>query len=1007
MLLGLAGSDNGYPEYEVYSVTGGYVRRFVNQGDTIRLAETENENVYRLHNTDQDALVTLHPLRLYNSNSPFADEQWMLAAIAEESFLFKSSGDVRAGVIFGSFIATVVGLVVLSVFIRLLTRPLIHIANQLTVIGPNEPVNIKETKTYEIDLLCQTVNQMKDKQSQTEAQLSEERERYLLALESAADTFTEYSIDRDNLTIYYFFGENQQLDTAIVEDFIAMLENICHADDISAVIGFIKQKTAGTITLRARSQYVWFLNPPLTDDGYVWFLVKASYLEAIGEGKIIGTIKDVTAETLYERALVESSRRDVTTGLYNRDYGITAIVERLHGKQVPAVCVFIQLTNFERLELHYGQTYAALILMELCSEFKALTSADDIFVRVSNDSLLLLTSKVSDIDAVKASIRYCVERFTDNTELLLTVAVGSAVNSGGRAADEVMLEAYKDAINITGPVERLPYKDASVEIDIGRQGIVSFTFELFERSLNVHNSINALLPLLGRMFNLRQVIIYNYDADFGVETVACQWSLPGVPCVSEGIEMVSYEELKLFESQLDENGALLYMGEGDGNIFGAEPGDKSCIYCCVMYVNGLNVGRAVYKAAGPDIVWQEQDKQNLFEITKIIAAHLNIEKSNSASRAKSEFLSRVSHEIRTPIAAIIGMTNIAQRNIHDEISLGDSLNKIDYSAKYLLNLINDVLEMSRIESGRLRIEPVRFRLSAFIESIETLLKPPAAAKGVELAVKTAYLHDRLIADEFRLRQVLVNLIGNATKFTNPGGRILLSIEENPGDDAGMFTFSVKDNGIGISAEDVPIIFKAFEQVKTITTVRQGTGLGLSISTNIVAALGGKIELNSTLGEGSDFFFTIKMDYDEQTVTNTEDSESFNYSGYFTGKRVLLVEDNDINVEIAEFILKDAGIETEVASNGQEALKVFDSQPPGYCDVILMDIQMPVMDGLTATRHIRRNLSRPDARTIPIIAMTANAFDEDMKKSVESGMNGHLAKPIDGAKLYETLRKIFS
>jgi signal transduction histidine kinase/CheY-like chemotaxis protein len=668
--------------------------------------------------------------------------------------------------------------------------------------------------------------------------------------------------------------------------------------------------------------------------------------------------------------------------------------------------MFIQLTNFDQLELRYGQTHAALILMEMCKELQALTAVDDIFVRVSNDSLLLLTSDASKIGAIEAAVKNNAERFTDNPEIPLTVAIGSVVYVGECTPDELMIKAYKAALNITAPVARLPYKDVSVEIDIARQGIVSFTFELFERSLNVHSSIRALLSLLGRMFNLRQVLIYNYDADFGVETMASQWGLPGVPYVNENIEKVSYREMLLFESRLDENGTILYTGEGDGRLFGAEPGDKSHIYCCVMYVNGLNVGRVIYKAANPDVTWHEQETQSLFEITKIMAAHLNIEKSNSASRAKSEFLSRVSHEIRTPIAAIIGMTNIARRNIHDEKSLSDNLGKIDYSAKHLLSLINDVLEMSRIESGKLKIEPGPFKMGAFIESIETLLKPPAAEKGITLDIETTCLHDRLIGDEFRLRQVLVNLIGNATKFTNPGGRILLSIQESAGESSGMFTFSVKDNGIGISQEDMPDIFKAFEQVKTVAKVRQGTGLGLSISTNIVAAMGGKLELTSILGEGSDFFFTVKIDYDERQTEDTEGGESLDFSGFFTGKRALLVEDNEINVEIATFILNEAGIETEVAVNGQEALEKFEQRPPGYFDVILMDIQMPVMDGLTATRHIRRNIARPDARSIPIIAMTANAFDEDMKKSVESGMNGHMAKPIDGIKLYETLKEIF-
>jgi signal transduction histidine kinase/GGDEF domain-containing protein/ActR/RegA family two-component response regulator len=996
MLLGLAGRGEGYTEYAVYSVTGAYVRRAVSRGGVIRLSDTDRSNVYRLQNGNQDALVILHPLRLYNSYSPFAGEEWMLAAIAEESFLYKSSEDVRNGVFVGSIVATFVGLAALSVFVRMLTKPLIQIANQLTVIGPNEPLKIENTKTYEIDLLCRTINRMKDKQWHTEAQLSEERERYLLALENAADTFIDYGIKRDNIIINYFSGESQQLNSRVIEKFLTKLYNFIHPDDTAALVEFITQKTGGTILLRINGDYIDYLNPPLLDGGYAWYLLKASYIEAVSEGKIVGTIKDVTAETLNQRALAESSRRDVTTGLYNRACGLEAIAERLHTSQNPMTCFFIQLTNFERLELRYGQTHAALILMELCNEFKALTTADDIFARVSNDSFLLVTAEATSPGAKKAAFEDRVGGFTAGHELPLTAAVGYAVHTGGGTAEELALNAYRNALNLTGPAERLPYKEASVDIDLGRQGIVGFTFELFERSLDVRGSIDALLSLLGGMFSLRHVIIYNYDADFGAESVTSQWGLPGVARVSESIGKVSYEEMALFESRLDENGTVLYTGD-----------DQSLIFCCVMYVNGLTVGRAVYKAASPEVVWREQETQSLFEITKIIAAHLNIEKSNSASRAKSEFLSRVSHEIRTPIAAIIGMTNIARRSLRDGKSPDDSLSKIDTSAKHLLNLINDVLEMSRIESGKLKIEPSPFRLSSFIESVETLLKPPAVEKGVTLAIETACPHDRLIGDEFRLRQVLVNLIGNATKFTSPGGRIQLTITESAGEGAGMFTFSVKDDGIGIGAEDIPGIFRAFEQVSSTAAARQGTGLGLSISMNIVAAMGGKIELTSALGQGSDFYFTIRLAYDDRATDDAGSGEGFDYTGFFTGKRALLVEDNEINVEIAKFILNDAGIETEVALNGLEALDKFTQNPPGYYDVILMDIQMPVMDGLTATRRIRRNSSRHDARAIPIIAMTANAFDEDMKKSVESGMDGHMAKPIDAQRLYETLKEIFN
>ncbi|MBQ7981284.1 MAG: response regulator, partial [Oscillospiraceae bacterium] len=266
-------------------------------------------------------------------------------------------------------------------------------------------------------------------------------------------------------------------------------------------------------------------------------------------------------------------------------------------------------------------------------------------------------------------------------------------------------------------------------------------------------------------------------------------------------------------------------------------------------------------------------------------------------------------------------------------------------------------------------------------------------------------HKHLLGDPLKLNQILVNIMGNAVKFTSSGG-IRLKVDEAPTDDEGIInvSFSVKDTGIGISEENLGKIFNSFEQADR-DTVRKygGTGLGLAISSNLVKLLGGKLEVRSELGKGSEFFFTIPM-----KITEIPENDGCGCEGEvdFTSKRVLIVEDDELNIEIAKTLIEAEGIQTELAENGQAAVDKFCASEENYYDAILMDIRMPVMDGIEATKRIR-NTDRLDAFTVPIIAMTANAFDEDMKKSVDCGMNGHLTKPIDMTKVMQTFCRVWS
>ncbi|MDR0335556.1 MAG: response regulator [Planctomycetaceae bacterium] len=383
-----------------------------------------------------------------------------------------------------------------------------------------------------------------------------------------------------------------------------------------------------------------------------------------------------------------------------------------------------------------------------------------------------------------------------------------------------------------------------------------------------------------------------------------------------------------------------------------------------------------------------------------------IDKANQAGRAKSRFFANLSHEIRTPMNAIIGMTQIAERT-KDPEEINRCVKQIKASSKHLLGLINDVLDISKIEDGKLKLAHNSFDLHQVIESIRVSMLQLSKNKSQTLLVDFHNLgHLQLLGDDMRLSQVLINLLGNAIKFTPENGVVRLDISEFSQDqDSITLQFSVTDTGIGMTSEFLERMFKPFEQAdNTISRNYGGTGLGLTISQHIVELMGGSIRAESIFGHGARFMFSVRFEIDtasESTEKNQPqiDEELFDFSGY----RILVADDVKINRMIIISLLKETKIVIDEAENGNEAIEKIQQSPAGYYLLVLMDMQMPVMDGCTATRLIRSS-QHPDASTLPIIAMTANVFKEDVQEVLEAGMNGHIAKPVDIQIVLDTIRK---
>ena len=392
----------------------------------------------------------------------------------------------------------------------------------------------------------------------------------------------------------------------------------------------------------------------------------------------------------------------------------------------------------------------------------------------------------------------------------------------------------------------------------------------------------------------------------------------------------------------------------------------------------------------------------------MLAVEAALEVAEKASKAKTDFLSNMSHDIRTPMNAIIGITTLMKNELHEPEKLAEHLGKLETSGQLLLGIINNILDMSRIESGKTTLNVEKMNLPQQISQLDSIIRQQAGQRSQSFTVSTNLQHENVLADPNRLNQVLMNILSNAVKYTPTGGHIRFEVEELPRNEHyARYRFVVQDNGIGMSEEFQKHIFEPFERECTSTVSKvQGTGLGMAITKSIVDLMGGTISVESATGKGTRFEVVLEFPIDTKADTVQKAQalpEEEDTASPLCGMKFLCAEDNAINAEILQMLLETRGASCTICSNGQEIVDAFASVKPGDYDMILMDVQMPVMDGLEATRRIR-NGENPLGRTIPILAMTANAFLEDMQKSREAGMDEHLSKPVDISALEQTVKR---
>ena len=1004
-------------DYNVLLATGPDAKRALQGHKSVTLTQTEYGDLRaldRVQDGGQQMYAMPKKLNLYSANTPFEQRVWYIAGVQDSEALFGISSELLRIFVLAILLSLAVGVVGVYFVVRHVTRPIQALSRCIRDSGKKGLEAFRRSDIAEVDDLYDTLCDLTEQQKRSAYALMEEKERYRQALQSSSDVLISYDRDEDVATFVNLEGQGGEEAGFVAEDFLSRPQKFIHPDD-RRILSARLIEARGEVTVSFRSSLFSDKND------YQWVELSGKTLPGENGGtKIIGSIRNIHEQKMKELEQEESMYRDRTTGLYSRGPGediIRACIES--GGQ--GCLLLMDLKGFLAFNEQFGMALGDAVLedfgrllLELEKE-SAARGADPVCVRLGGDEMMVWLGNCGQEEASRfiEELRARLKALYPSAAFQMEVRIGAAPPAASyseqfgdvcRALDYSRTQERSEPVWVQDLPEekrrRAPQTGINevARVPSGRLNMVSQVFNFFERSHDVASIMAVLLPKVGRYYHAAHIVLTAADMDFYTVRPAYSWHVGGAETAGEEPALTRLDEKRFAHGlQAFQDGLCAVGPDMDEDVrllLGAPQGCRG--FALPMYDSGAYIGSTLFARRAGQPSWTEEQQGELQEIAKIIETNLNRERYDLASQAKTEFLSRMSHEIRTPMNAIIGMTLIAQRSKDDPATVADCLDKIDHSSQYLLSILNDILDMSKIESGKMTLERVDFDLEALARGTGALFAAQVREKGVTLVTDLYLPRPWVKGDPLHLNQILVNLLGNAVKFTPAGGRIKLSVRQQDG--GRCFAFSVADTGVGISEESKARVFRSFEQADPSTARRYGgTGLGLSISSSLVRMMGGVLQLDSEVGCGSDFHFELELPEGQPAVQ----SEAKPRAADFHGRRVLLVEDNDLNTEIAKTLLEMYGLAVDTAADGAQAVDAFARSGPGYYDLILMDIRMPVMDGLEATKVIR-HMERPDAAKVPIIAMTANVFDDDTQKSIESGMNGHLAKPIDLNVLLDTL-----
>lgn len=946
---------------------------------------------------------------------PYEDTQWALCGFVTEDSVYGLISDVYERIL-GAILGSALMAVILVYFlVQYATEPVYHLVESVRG-GVKGIHGFQESGIQELDELHKVIENLTDTQMQTENQLLEEKERYRIAVESSQDAFFTYKCKEKLLEIVNSKGNDGVWDCGKHPEFLD--NDSIHPADKAKLVNAVKSSD-GVLDVDFRLQHA--------NGEFQWVNLSGSitFDENKERSRVVGCIHNVHQHKLLEQAQKRKQIYDSITSFYRLGSGLE-VVETLCRDDPEGVLVLLEIQQFSKIDERYGLIFGDIILEQfaglLAKRFQEDGLNGGIYIRAGADQMLVWLP-VCTTGPIVRSVQGLEKEFgalTDEKHLSLSLKCGIAV-TGSRNSLSEALEQTKTALTAArhGKQEIMFYEELSTvekacAVDVAfaevaslerlkEMTLSSIALNLFDRDGDTSVVLDILALKLQEKYHLTDIVITHFNGEYMVNNLLYCWKTWEKKDGWDGMVHCSEKQYQHFV-ETQEMQQLLTSGESIWKEPLIQPfasGRNDIVFH--MTDNGQYSGSIVFRDIDQEVLEKKEECKCLEEISAIIQNRLNLERHDLSAKEKSDFLARMSHEIRTPMNGIIGMTEIALKDGQTEERRIDCLRKIEHSSEYLLGLINDILDMSKIESGKMRLIEEKCNLMEMIQGLHPLLEAKLNENNIQYIADIQLKNHWFLADSLRLNQVLINLLGNALKYSKPDGHVWLTVRETE-EEKGFSNlyFQIRDDGIGISLENQQLIFRQFEQADNSDNARkQGTGLGLAISRRIVRMMDSDIKLESEPGKGSTFSFNVKLQpvsCEKTTVTSQPEEISF------PGKRILVVEDNELNMEIICTILENYGIETEQAVNGKEAVRRMEESVPGYYDMIFMDIMMPEMDGLEATRTIR-NLDREDCKKIPIYAMSANAFDEDVKRSLASGMNGHLSKPVNLQVLEKTLWEV--
>lgn len=970
--------DKGNNEYDCITGTGLLYDTLERGGEGFSLGSTNHNDLLEVQGVSlgsQQVFAVTDSLNLYSGRAPYENTKWTVVGLVTEESIYGIGSQLFVSLATTILMCAVIGIVLALLTVRGLTAPIYRLMDSVRG-GISGLKAFKPSVVKEVDELHKVVLNLTESEIEVENRLNEEKERYRLAVESSSDVFFTY---REESQTFEIVNSKKHDGVLSLQQFREKVLNRFFEPRDRARIESIIEGTDASVHMQA------LLNIDGTEGGR-WYVVHGDAMPDSEQGhrRVVGYVRDIHEQKLREMETEKNRILDPVTSFYRLGPGVAVMQEER--ERIPdGVLALIDIDHFGSIVQRYGLTFGDVLLDEFARLIRQQVKASGFEVlamRAGSDEFLIwapngdLERGIKWMHALQDLFEDLIRKNVLDLHFHVGLATATTFDSSTTLIRRVRV-ALRDAKErdvfhslwepkLDEAIKPRPFGEIMSMGYMKQVGLSSIALNLLDRRLSLSAGLDLLACRLEEAYGLSNMIITQCNLEYlSVSIQYIRRPIPGLD--TQRVSRLSQNDFH--KLQKDANRGLLrpmteMMSSPELHNFGPVM-RKGLAF--PMSDEGRYVGTILFLGIGEGLLREKEGANTLWEIGSIIQNRINQEHLDQSAQAKSDFLARMSHEIRTPM--------------------------------------NDILDMTKIENGKMKLVREGFDLACLIEDLHSVMDGRFEARNQTFITDVSLNHTGYTGDALRLNQVLINLLGNAVKYSDPGTEITLTVrEEESSDDAvdiSRVFFAVKDHGIGISEEDCTRIFSKFEQVDTTDARQEGTGLGLAICNRLVHMMGGQIHVESQLGVGSTFSFAIPLEVDD---AQKHQAASCNESIDFKGAHVLVAEDNALNMEIITCMLEDLGCVVDGVIDGKQAVEAFQDSAEGYYRAILLDVMMPVMGGLEAA-HTIRGLERADAATVPIVAASANAFSEDIQRSLASGMNAHLSKPIERDRLAETLAEV--